>query len=93
MKATVNEDCIGCGMCEGTCPDVFAINDDGVAEATVEEVPADAEDAAQRLPTTAFSRHRGRVTRNWRDLSSQCQAGSAKRPPLFVRKNTMILAS
>ena len=47
MKATVNEDCIGCGMCEGTCPDVFAINDDGVAEATVEEVPADAEDAAQ----------------------------------------------
>ena len=46
MKATVNEDCIGCGMCEGTCPDVFAINDDGVAEATVEEVPADAEDAA-----------------------------------------------
>ena len=47
MKATVNEYCIGCGMCEGTCPDVFAINDDGVAEATVEEVPADAEDAAQ----------------------------------------------
>ena len=34
-------------MCEGTCPDVFAINDDGVAEAQVEEVPADAEDAAQ----------------------------------------------
>ena len=46
MKATVNEDCIGCGMCEGTCPDVFAINDDGVAEATVEEVPADAEDSS-----------------------------------------------
>ena len=47
MKATVNEDCVGCGMCEGTCPDVFAINDDGVAGAQVEEVPADAEDAAQ----------------------------------------------
>lgn len=47
MKATVNEDCIGCGMCEGTCPDVFALNDDGVAEAQVEEVPADAEDSAQ----------------------------------------------
>ena len=47
MKATVNEDCIGCGMCEGTCPDVFALNDDGVAEAQVEEVPADAGDSAQ----------------------------------------------
>ena len=37
MKATVNEDCIGCGLCEGTCPDVFSISD----------VPEDAEDAAQ----------------------------------------------
>ena len=34
-------------MCEGTCPDVFALNDDGVAEVTVDEVPADAEDAVQ----------------------------------------------
>ena len=33
MKATVNEDCIGCGLCEGTCPDVFSIGDDGVAHA------------------------------------------------------------
>ena len=33
MKATVNEECIGCGMCEGTCPDVFSISDDGVAVA------------------------------------------------------------
>ena len=55
MKATVNEDCIGCGMCEGTCPDVFAINDDGVAEATVEEVPADAEDAAQEAFLKAYT--------------------------------------
>ncbi len=45
MKATVNEDCIGCGMCEGTCPDVFALNDDGVAEAG--EVTEDVEDAVQ----------------------------------------------
>ena len=47
MKATVNEDCIGCGMCEGTCPEVFAIGDEGVAENIVEEVPEDAEDSAQ----------------------------------------------
>ena len=37
MKATVNEECIGCGLCEGT----------GVAVAIEEDVPEDAEDAAQ----------------------------------------------
>ncbi|MCC6102405.1 MAG: ferredoxin [Atopobiaceae bacterium] len=47
MKATVNEDCIGCGMCEGTCPDVFEVGDDGQAHAIVDEVPEDAEDSAQ----------------------------------------------
>ena len=47
MKATVNEECIGCGLCEGTCPDVFSISDDGVAVAIEEDVPEDAEDAAQ----------------------------------------------
>lgn len=47
MKASVNEDCIGCGMCEGTCPDVFSIGDDGVAHAVEEELSADVEDAAQ----------------------------------------------
>lgn len=46
MKATVNEECIGCGMCEGICPDVFSINDDGVAEA-VEEIEEEFEDAVQ----------------------------------------------
>ncbi len=47
MKATVNEDCIGCGLCESTCPDVFSISDDGLAVAIEEDVPADAEDGAQ----------------------------------------------
>ena len=47
MIANVSEDCIGCGMCEGIAPDVFAIGDDGLAHAIVEEVAADFEDAAQ----------------------------------------------
>ena len=48
MKATVSEDCIGCGLFEGTCPDVFEIGDDGLAHAIVDEVPADAEETAQQ---------------------------------------------
>lgn len=46
MKVTINEECIGCGLCESTCPDVFAINDDGVAEAIVDDA-ADFEDDVQ----------------------------------------------
>ncbi|MDO4537854.1 MAG: ferredoxin [Coriobacteriales bacterium] len=58
MKATVNEDCIGCGMCESTAADVFAINDDGIAEVIVDEIPEDVEDdvqdAADSCPVSAI---------------------------------------
>ncbi len=27
-KAWIEEDCIACGLCEGTCSDVFAVNSD-----------------------------------------------------------------
>lgn len=58
MKASVNEDCIGCGLCESTAPEVFAIGDDGLAHAIEEEVPEAAEDAAQEAcdgcPVTAI---------------------------------------
>lgn len=27
MKFHVNENCIGCGLCTNTCPDVFHMND------------------------------------------------------------------
>lgn len=32
MKAKVNEGCISCGLCIGTCPEVFRFNDEGVSE-------------------------------------------------------------
>ena len=47
MKAIVNEDCIGCGLCEGTCAEVFSIGDDGLAHAIEEEIPEELEDAVQ----------------------------------------------
>lgn len=48
MKATVSEECIGCGLCESTAGDVFAISDDGVAEVIVDEVPEELEDDVQQ---------------------------------------------
>jgi ferredoxin len=59
MKATVSDECIGCGMCEGTAPDVFEIGDDGLAHAVVDEVPAEMEDdvqsAAEDCPVGAIT--------------------------------------
>ena len=39
MNATVNENCIGCGLCAGVCPEVFSMGDDGFAHGG--EIPAD----------------------------------------------------
>ena len=48
MIATVSQDCIGCGMCGDTCPEVFELGEDGLAHAIVDEVPAGAFDSAQQ---------------------------------------------
>lgn len=46
MKYFVNDGCIGCGLCEATCPEVFKMTDEGVAKAIETEVPAELESAA-----------------------------------------------
>ena len=46
MKYVVNDRCIGCGLCEGTCPEVFSMTDAGVAKAIEEDVPVESESAA-----------------------------------------------
>ena len=55
----VNKDlCIGCGACQAVCPEVFEIEDDGLATVIVDEIPEelneDALDAKEGCPTDAI---------------------------------------
>ena len=59
MKLVVNKDiCIGCGACQAIAPDVFEIDDDGLATSIVEEindeVSEDAIDAKEGCPVNAI---------------------------------------
>ncbi len=60
MKAHVDPDlCTGCQLCVELCPDVFQMNDDGVAVAITDEIPSDLEagarEAAESCPVEAIS--------------------------------------
>lgn len=46
MKFRVNSNCISCGLCEGLCPSVFAIGENGRAHAIAEDVPEELESSA-----------------------------------------------
>lgn len=47
MKAKIDkESCIGCGICESTCPEVFKMGDDGTAEAIDQEIAETLMDSA-----------------------------------------------
>ena len=59
MQAVVDEGtCIGCGLCEQTCPAVFEMVD-GIAKVRVDPTPAGEEascrDAAQACPVEAIA--------------------------------------
>ena len=48
MKASIDRDgCIACELCATTCPEVFRMADDGLAEVHVDEVPEGAEESAK----------------------------------------------
>jgi len=60
MKAFIDQDgCIGCGLCADTCPSVFQMGDEGVAEVYVDEVPegdvSAAEEARDSCPVSVIS--------------------------------------
>ena len=47
MKAHIDRDgCISCGFCAQTCPKVFRMAEDGLAEVYVDEVPNTSEETA-----------------------------------------------
>ncbi len=55
-KVTVDVDaCIGCGVCESLCGEVFQMNDEGKADVLIAETDAPcAEDAANSCPVNAI---------------------------------------
>ena len=60
MRVIVDaETCIGCGLCEETCPEVFEMTDDDLATAKTGDVPAEFEDAcreaAEQCPVEAIT--------------------------------------
>ena len=46
MKYRVNDNCIGCGFCAATCPEVFSMTADGRATAIDTDVPEGEMDSA-----------------------------------------------
>jgi ferredoxin len=53
----IKEDCTGCGVCPGICPDLFEM-EDGIAKAKNEAVPekleAECTEAAESCPVEAI---------------------------------------
>lgn len=59
MKVTVNLDlCMGHGQCEDAAPEVFRVNDEGLADVLIDSPPEEmreqVEDAAKRCPADAI---------------------------------------
>lgn len=57
MRVSVTEDCVACGVCVDSCPEVFELGDE-IAEVIVDEVPEECEEAcrqaAEECPSEAI---------------------------------------
>ncbi len=58
MIAKVTEDCISCGACVDVCPEVFDMEEGGMAYPKINPVPealqANAREACEQCPTSAI---------------------------------------
>lgn len=57
MTAYVNENCIGCGLCNSICPEVFTMTDEGAATASseiFESQKGSVQEAADSCPVDAI---------------------------------------
>lgn len=57
MEVVVHQDqCIGCGMCESICPEVFRMNDDNLAEVHTQpgEMTDTLQDAVDSCPVSCI---------------------------------------
>ena len=69
MKLKVDKDiCIGCGACQAIAPEVFEIDDDGLATTIVEEISEDfkddAIDAKEGCPVSAIVEDDENITKD-----------------------------
>jgi len=60
MKGFVDKDtCLGCGICPGICPEIFAMDDDGKAMASNKEITKEllesAKEAEMQCPVSAIT--------------------------------------
>ena len=60
MKGFVDKNiCIGCGVCPTVCPEIFEMDDDGLARASENEIADDlvesAKDAEEQCPVNAIT--------------------------------------
>lgn len=60
MKVTIDPElCTGCGPCVDICPEVFELNDDGLAVVKVDQVPPEqyqnCREAADECPSEAIT--------------------------------------
>ena len=60
MKGFVDKDtCVGCGVCTAICPEIFEMGDDGIAEASEDEIADNliksAKDAEVQCPVSAIT--------------------------------------
>lgn len=54
-KVTVDvSTCVGCGLCEQVCPEVFKVEGDGVAHVIGQSTGPNLQEAAQQCPVNAI---------------------------------------